>query len=121
MQLQPALIDAHYNLGTALNGVGRFEEAARAFTHVLTVNPNHVKALNNLGNSLRSAGKIAQAINAYSAAIVIDPDDADAHWNLSLACLLAGDFRRGWVEHEWRLRCDSLHRPQAFSTAPMAR
>src|SRR5262249_23045292 len=35
-------------------------------------------------------------------AIRLKPDYAEAHWNLALACLLRGDFARGWREYEWR-------------------
>jgi len=27
----------------------------------------------------------------------------EPHWNLSVALLLKGDYRQGWIEHEWRL------------------
>ena len=38
----------------------------------------------------------------YQEALRLKPDYADAHWNRALTWLLAGDFKQGWPEYEWR-------------------
>ena len=43
-----------------------------------------------------------EGATASEAAIRLAPDFAAAHWNCGYCYLLAGDFSRGWREHEWR-------------------
>ena len=52
----------------------------------------------------------------------IKPDYAEAHSNRALTWLLAGDFKQGWPEYEWRwrtkhMRVSGLPSPSLFGTA----
>jgi hypothetical protein len=116
IDLRPGrLLEAYYNMGTAYYEMRRYEQAAKALSQAVALQPNDVKSLTNLGNALTCLGKLPEAIAAYSAAVTADPLAPDPHWNLALTCLLAGDFELGWVEHEWRFACDSLNHSQLFS------
>ncbi|MEX0890630.1 MAG: VWA domain-containing protein [Gemmatimonadota bacterium] len=88
----------HYNLGTALLRLNRFEEADQHLeTALRTVEPElRQRALYNLGNRFleeyRAAppgsvppDRLAAAVEAYRRALRLDPDDVDAKWNLELA------------------------------------
>ncbi len=46
---------------------------------------------------------------ALEAALALKPDYAEAHWNRSHWHLLHGEFRSGWAEYEWRLKCPGLN------------
>lgn len=88
----------HYNLGTALLALGRFEEAEPHFRQALEgIKPElRQRTFYNLGNRfLRDAREMANAeqqgalldaaIEAYKRTLRLAPDDVDAKWNLELA------------------------------------
>jgi tetratricopeptide (TPR) repeat protein len=114
LEINPNSADLNYNLGNLLRDRGEFAESIAPFQRAIDLDPNHLQARQNMGNSLRDLGRHAAAVDCYSQLIAIEPEHAEAHWNLSLTQLLLGDFKRGWVEHEWRLKCTSLSRPQDF-------
>lgn len=63
---------AQYFLGRAKYNEKRFDEAARAFTECLRLDPNNVKAADNLGLSFEGLGKTEEALAAYGKAIALD-------------------------------------------------
>lgn len=86
-----------YNLGTALLGAGRHEEARAHLERAAQAGEATVAqaASYNLGNVdlepafAAGAGEgregLVRAIAAYKRALLLDPGDADAKWNLELA------------------------------------
>jgi Ca-activated chloride channel family protein len=90
--------ELHYNLGTALLRLGRYDEAQQALAEALSgVDPElRNRALYNLGNRFledaragsdpQVQGKLLDsAIEAYKRALRMRPSDADAKWNLEMA------------------------------------
>lgn len=88
----------HYNLGTALLALGRYDEADAHFQRALQgVEPElRERAFYNLGNRFlqdaRGSGDVRRqgelldaAIEAYKRTLRIDPQDVDAKWNLEMA------------------------------------
>ncbi|MBR9989752.1 MAG: VWA domain-containing protein [Gemmatimonadetes bacterium] len=88
----------HYNLGTALLALGRFQDADAQFQRALQgIEPElRERAFYNLGNRFledaRAHGDVRQqgelldaAIEAYKRSLRIDPQDVDAKWNLEMA------------------------------------
>lgn len=88
----------HYNLGTALLALGRFDEAGQQLEAALRgVEPElRQRALYNLGNRFladaRSQSDVARqgalldaAIEAYRRSLRVQPEDVDAKWNLEMA------------------------------------
>jgi Ca-activated chloride channel homolog len=88
----------HYNLGTALLALGRFDEAGQHFRAALNdVDPElRQRAFYNMGNrflqeargdsDLERQGQLLDAaIEAYRRTLRLAPDDAQAKWNLELA------------------------------------
>ena len=82
----------HLNLGSALQGQGRLEEAAASLRRALVLKPDHVLALCNLGNVLIELGRFDQAIAQHQAALALNPDFAEGHYNLGNALKAAGRF-----------------------------
>ena len=99
--LQPEA-EFYLNLGTALNGLDRIEEAITAYQRALLMKPDYAKAYYNLGNSLHRTRRGLEAIAAFRKAIALQPDVPDFHWNLSLDLLAEGEYEEGWKEYEWR-------------------
>jgi predicted O-linked N-acetylglucosamine transferase (SPINDLY family) len=101
--------DVTFNLGNALYGLGRVEEAADMYRAVLVEAPNHADALINLGNIHKERGEFSAAAASYDAAIKADPTSVVALNNAG--CLLRTLGRFDDAEDMFRngLRLDSAH------------
>jgi tetratricopeptide (TPR) repeat protein len=84
LELDPSLVDAHYNLGQVLYGLARKEEARTAFERALTLAPAHAGAHNGLGVLAFESGALELAEEHLRRATDSDPEYADAHHNLGL-------------------------------------
>jgi tetratricopeptide (TPR) repeat protein len=89
-----------FNLGNALYALGRFADAAAAFTLATEVDPAYVEAWNNLGNALARQGRQSEACCVLERALALAPDYADAHFNLAETLAAQGELE-GAREH-WR-------------------
>jgi len=78
------------NIGSALFGLGKFDEAEEAFTEALGTSQSALRsqALYNLGNTRFKQQQLAQAAESYERALEIDPNDMDAKHNLEIVQLL---------------------------------
>lgn len=88
---QPGRAAAHFNLGTALSLVGRFDDAVAALTRALALNPNYGQAHNNLGSLLRQRGDVSGARAHFRDAVRADAGNAEAHRNLAALSRDEGD------------------------------
>ncbi len=70
------------NLGKALQGQGRLEEAADSYRRTLELNPEHVLACNNLGKVYAELGQWDKAVEAFRQAVALRPDFNEACRNL---------------------------------------
>ena len=95
---------AHYNLGVALQQVGRIEESIAHYEQALRINPDYAEAHNNLGNALLREGKVSDAIGQHEQALRINPDYAEAHNNLGNALLREGKVSDAIGQYEQALR-----------------
>ena len=109
--------EGHFNLATSLVEPNQLEEAIVGYQQAIRLNPDFPEAHNNLGLALSELTAWEAAEHCYQRALALRPDYADAHLNQSLAWLVQGDFQRGWLEYEWRLRTSGadgvrdVHRP----------
>ena len=85
LELDPSLVDAHFNAGQILFNLGRKDEARAAFDAALGLAPAHAGALNGLGVLALDANDAATAEDLFTRAVAADPDYADAHNNLAVA------------------------------------
>ena len=76
---------AHFNLGSALADLGRYQEAVTAFKEAIRINPYYAKAYYNLGVTYGNLHQWQEAITSYEEAIRIKPDYAEAYNNLGNA------------------------------------
>ncbi len=114
LQLKPDFPDAYNNLAVALQEQGDLAAAIASYNRALYFKPDFPDAHANLGNALKEHGDLAAAIASYNTALQFRPDFPDAHFNSSLAMLLAGDYKKGWEEYEWRSR---IHKKRSTSHA----
>lgn len=76
---------ARYNLGLALAGAGRVEEAEKEFRQTLALNPHHAFAHFELGKAALLAGRWGEAAEGFSAALTADSRFVNARVNLARA------------------------------------
>jgi tetratricopeptide (TPR) repeat protein len=100
----PKHAEAHLALGNTLADLDRLDEAEAAIATALSHAPRLAEAETSLGYVLTRQGRLADAIAACERALAIRPGFVQAHWNLGIACLLAGDWPRGWALYESRKR-----------------
>lgn len=113
----PKSLHAPFNLANALMTTGRYDEALTLYRRVLELDPGYVGAFSGMGQTLIGMGRLDEAIAVIEKAQAIDPDYLDAHLGLARACLLKGDFTRGWAEYEWRWK--RADRPPRFQDRPI--
>ena len=82
----PALLDAHINLGRLLHEAGRFAKAERVYRDAIKANGADPVLLYNLGVLLEDMDRKTEALEAYEAALRGNPGLADCHYNLALLC-----------------------------------
>ncbi|WP_262928513.1 tetratricopeptide repeat protein [Streptomyces sp. TRM68416] len=111
--------DAWNNLGLALRGVGRVEEAVQAHSRARDLlqaagdRPGEADAWNNLGIALREAGRVEEAVQALTRARDLfqaagnRPGEASAWNNLGIALREAGRVEEAVQAHT---RARDLHR-----------
>jgi Flp pilus assembly protein TadD len=134
--LSPKTPQIHIDLGSALNHMGRFDEAISEFKIVLQSDPDCVPALTGITNALiaekryvaaitylKSAppndllqstlaaayeknGNRNEAIQEWYAIVQRDPLDAAAHANLALAYTGQSQYRQASVEFDEALHLD---------------
>jgi tetratricopeptide (TPR) repeat protein len=85
LAVEPALAEAHNNLGVALQDQGKPDEAVACYRRALTLKPGFTEAHNNLGNALKCRGQLDEAIASYRRALELKPEFAQAHYNLGNA------------------------------------
>ena len=76
------ITSAHYNLGTALQSMGRLDEAISAYTQAIYFKPDLAEAHNNLGNTFRDLRQFDEAIVCFRNAVRFKPDCAEMYSNL---------------------------------------
>jgi tetratricopeptide (TPR) repeat protein len=91
-RLQPTSA-AHFNVGVALEALGRSGEAASEYEAAVRIDPAYSSAHNNLGNLRLAAGRLAEARQEYERAVEHGPSNAEAHNNLG-AVLIVDDPAR---------------------------
>jgi len=91
LALDPELAKTHFFLGTALKGIGRYDEALGHFQKASARYPRDRVVLNQLGRVLFLKRQFPEAVSAFTRVLAIDPEDLQAHYNLMLAYQGLGD------------------------------
>ena len=104
--LRPNHAEAHNSLGMSLYAAGDLEGSIAEFQKAAALRPDFASAWSNLANVLRDVGRVDEARSAYRRAISVQADHPDARKNLAILLLLMGDYANGFLEYEWRWKCD---------------
>jgi tetratricopeptide (TPR) repeat protein len=95
---------AHNNLGNALQGEGRLEEAVTHYNEAVRLKPDFAEAYNNLGDALHGLGRPEEAVASYEKALRLMPDLAGAHYNLGNALRESGRLEEAVAQYREALR-----------------
>jgi len=95
---------AHNDLGIALAGSGRIQEAIGHFQQALRIWPDYAEAHYNLGLALSQLGRVQEASEQYEQALRIKPDDAETHCNLGNVLLKQGKINDAIRHYEQALQ-----------------
>jgi DNA-binding transcriptional MerR regulator len=98
LELDPALAEAHLNLGRLLHEAGDLRGAEGQYREVLRLRAEDALAAYNLGVVLQDQQRPQEAVDAYEKALAGDPTMADAHFNLSGVFELLGN-KKGAFRH----------------------
>jgi tetratricopeptide (TPR) repeat protein len=106
--LSPTLMRAitETNLGVALQGDGRLDEATEHYHRAIALSANYAPAYNNLATALRAKGLLRDAVATYERAIGLRPGYPEAHYNLANALLDEG--KPGEAAEHFRLALQTI-------------
>src|SRR5262245_50231106 len=91
---------AYKNLGNALSGLKRYDEAANALKKAAEIEPTNASAHFNLGLTLYTAGRYSEAIESYKEVIKLRPRLAQAYFNLALTYRAINDKPAAMAQYE---------------------
>jgi Flp pilus assembly protein TadD len=83
LEKYPADFVAHFNLGAALQQLGRPEEALTPLTEAVRIQPASVTARNNLAVDLFAMDRFEAAAKEFRQALALDPGYRNARYNLA--------------------------------------
>lgn len=98
--------------GVALASLMRLDEALASFEKGLTLDPQSLRALNGKGMTLVALGRVDEAIAIYKTAARLHPGNPMTHGNLAFAELVAGNFKDGFANYEWRRKDGPIGKSQ---------
>ena len=119
LQLRPEYAEAHYNLGLALEKLGRVDEAASEYRLALGYNPGGraAEAHQGLGRALQKSGKLEEAIAQHREALKSGQPTADMHNDLGIALAESGRPNDALLEFQSALQLDGGHVLARMNTA----
>ena len=88
----PQARSAHLNLGNALHGQGRYEEAVAAYRVEIQRRPDYFKAHSNLGATLYQLGRYKESEKHLRRAIALNPQTGNAHSTLGTVLYNQGRY-----------------------------
>ncbi|WP_246044568.1 O-linked N-acetylglucosamine transferase, SPINDLY family protein [Geomonas ferrireducens] len=108
---------AGYLLAVLRGDDGFPEEAVGLLLRVLSLEPEHVKALNALGTALRQLRQEEQAEECYRNALGLDPSFQQARINLALLLKEGGRLTEAEEELDRGVACDAASVPLRYNLA----
>ena len=117
--LKPDYAEAYNSRGATLKELMLYKEALDSYGKSVELNPACAEVYSNMGNVLMALRRNEEAQRNFERAIALKPDYAGGYWNLSLCCLLTGNFEKGWELYEWRWKNDALAFPKRKFEQPL--
>ncbi len=109
LTVNPALAEAHSNLGLIFNQQHNYAQALAEFRKALAINPKDAITYNGIGAALRAEHDLQGAIKNWQTAVSLDQKLATAHYNLGTAYEIEKDYDKALnayrlaVKNDYRL------------------
>jgi len=97
-------IQALSNLGSALRGIGRYEESAEVLKQGIALCPKDEYLYYNLGLTLNELGRNEEAVDAYRKAVLISLKDAVVYYGLGYAVYDLGRYEEAVDSYDKAIR-----------------
>ena len=94
---------AHNSLANVYARGGQTRLALKHYRLAVAQDPHYTDAWINFADEWLALGQRAAAAAACERCLAIDPEHALAHFRRAQLRLAAGDWRDGWIDHEWRV------------------
>src|SRR5258706_2547755 len=101
--LDPNAAIAWNNLGNALVGLVRYDEALAAYEQAVTLDPVFAIAWNHVGSALSRLARHQEALAAYERAVTLDPGFLTAWENKGDSLSALGRYREALAAYEYVL------------------
>ena len=98
-----------YNLGLALYGQEKFDQAGEAFLRAAAINKADPDYWYNSGLALKRAGRFSKALDAYQRALALSPDDPDLLYNIGCCLQAAGRIAEAAASYDQVLSLEPEH------------
>ena len=118
LRLDPLEADVWCNLGLAWYHLEEFDRALACLYHSISLDKTHAASFINIGNALISKLEPEQALTYLQRGVELDSSSSNSLWNLALAYLLLGDYKRGWEYYEGRFRTEQFDLIAIPTTGP---
>lgn len=115
LQLNPHETGLRLGLANAHKLLGNPAAAETALEQELLLCPESIPAAVNLGWLLEEQNRVPEALVQYRKAMYYQPNHPVLRWNHGLACLMLGDYTRGWRDYEFRWAARQNSKP-VYST-----
>ena len=91
LEKYPADFVAHFNLGAALQALGKHGEAVVYLKRAVAIRPSSATARNNLAASLMMTDNVDESIHQLRQSLALDANYQNARYNLARALVAKGD------------------------------
>jgi len=102
----------HLGMANSHQLLGDLNAAEACLERELQVCPESAQAAVNLGWILEEQNRVPEALMEYRKALYYNTNHPDLRWNHGLACLMLGDYARGWRDYEYRWAARGKEKPQ---------
>lgn len=99
-KLDPKNPGVPFAAATAHAALRQHDEAAKAFTEVLALEPKAAAAYDRRGDAYLKSGKFKEAIADYDKFLELNPKFAPDHWRRGIALYYAGRFKDGAAQFD---------------------
>ena len=94
------------NLGNALAGAGRSQDAIDAYTRMIARLPHWAGGYLNRGHAFGKQRRWTEALTDYAKAAELEPNKKDHLYSIGNVHLHLGEFEAGWKGYEYRNKAD---------------
>ena len=112
LRFQPEEPGLHLGMANSYKLLGHLQSAEKCLEKELEVCLDSTQAAVNLGWLLEEQNRVPEALVQYRKAMYYNANDANLRWNHGLACLMLGDYSRGWRDYEYRWVARNKQKPE---------